>query len=63
MVMEDFDLETLCLAGTAASDFDLATLGATLGLLWNSNGGGRGDNGGDVKEEEILFWAEMKIEN
>ena len=35
------------------SDLDLAT----LGLLWNSNGGGTGDRG-DVTEEDRLVWAE-----
>ena len=60
MAAADFDLLTACLAGTAASDLLLETLGATLGLLWNSRGGGSGESGGDDREEEILLWAEIK---
>ena len=44
---DDLDLLTACLPCTPASDLDLVT----LGLDWNSRGGGRGET------VETLLWT------
>ena len=61
---EDLDLQTACLPmGTAALDFDLPSFGASLGLLWNSTGGGTGDRGGENVETAVEFdWAVIRYQ-